>query len=117
DGSADGTETDPLKARAVDLYRARIVGWFSSRFRVTGSGLSEEELLRYRVGATVEITSGRTVGGYTLTPSRNAAFHAAARAALDSAKGQNLPPPPDNYPDIVQSRIHLTFVCKEHRCD
>jgi hypothetical protein len=117
DGSAEGTETDPLKARAVDLYRARIVAWFSGRFRVTGSGLPAEELLKYRVGATVEISADRTVAGYTLTPSGNATFDAAARAALDGARGQSLPPPPDNYPDIVQSRIHLTFVCKEHRCD
>ena len=117
DGVADGTETDPLKARAVDLYRARIVGWFSGRFRVTGSGLSAEDLLKYRVSATVEIGADRAVGGYVLTPSGSAAFDAAARAALDGAKGQTLPPPPDNYPDIVQSRIRLTFVCKEHRCD
>ncbi|MFO0593056.1 MAG: TonB C-terminal domain-containing protein [Polyangiaceae bacterium] len=117
DGVAEGTETDPLKARAVDLYRARIVGWFAGRFRVSNSGLSAEDLLKYKVGATVEISADRTVGGYTLSPSGNAAFDAAAKAALDGAKGQSLPPPPDNYPDIVQSRIRLTFVCKEHRCD
>jgi hypothetical protein len=117
DGVAEGTETDPLKARAVDLYRARIVSWFSSRFRVSGSGLADEELSKFRVGATVEIGSDRTVSGYSLSPSGNAAFDAAARTALDGAKGQSLPPPPENYPDIVQSRIHLTFVCKEHRCD
>ena len=40
----EGTETDPLKARAVDLYRAKIAGWFSSRFRVTGSGLDKAEM-------------------------------------------------------------------------
>lgn len=117
DGVAEGTETDPLKARAVDLYRARIVGWFSGRFRVTGSGLSAEDLLKYRVSVTVDIGADRAVGSYVLTPSGNAAFDAAAKAALDSAKGQTLPPPPDNYPDVVQSRIRLTFVCKEHRCD
>ena len=117
DGVAEGTETDPLKARAVDLYRARIVAWFSGRFRVSGSGLSAEDLLKYKVGATVEIGADRTVSGYTLSPSGNAAFDAAAKSALDGAKGQSLPPPPDNYPDIVQSRIRLTFVCKEHRCD
>lgn len=117
DGVADGTETDPLKARAVDLYRARIVAWFSGRFKVSGSGLSADELVKYRVGATVDIGSDRAVTGYSITPSGNGTFDAAARAALDSAKGQSLPPPPENYPDIVQSRIHLTFVCKEHRCD
>jgi hypothetical protein len=117
DGVADGTETDPLKARAVDLYRARIVAWFSGRFRVKGSGLAEDALLQYRVSATVDIGADRTVGSFSLIPSGNAAFDAAARSALESTRGQSLPPPPENYPDIVQSRIHLTFVCKEHRCD
>lgn len=117
DGVAEGTETDPLKARAVDLYRARIVAWFSGRFRVTGSGLPPEELVKPRVGATVSIGPDRAVTGYSLRPSGNATFDAAARAALESAKGQALPPPPENYPDIVQSQIQLTFVCKEHRCD
>lgn len=39
------------------------------------------------------------------------------RAALESAKGNQIPPPPENYPDVVQPAIHLTFVCKENRCD
>lgn len=117
DGVAGGTETDPLKARAVDLYRARLIAWFAAKFRVSGSGLPQEELVKYRVGATVDIDAGRAVAGYSLSSSGNATFDAAARAALESAKGQSLPPPPDDYPDVVQSRISLTFVCKEHRCD
>lgn len=117
DGARDGTETDPLKARAVDLYRARIVAWFSGRFRVTGSGLSPEELVKHRVSATVEIGPDRAVTGFSISASGSGVFDAAARAALEGAKGHALPPPPDNYPDIVQSKIHLTFVCKEHRCD
>lgn len=117
DGVKEGTETDPLKARAVDLYRARIAAWFSGRFRVSGSGLSPEELLKYRVPASVELTLDRRVASYSITPSGNAAFDAAARAALEGAKGESLPPPPDNYPDTIQRRINLTFVCKEHRCD
>jgi hypothetical protein len=117
DGVKEGTETDPLKARAVDLYRQRIIGWFASRFRVSGSGLSAAELAKYRVGASVELSSDRRVTGYSITPSGNAAFDAAARAALEGSKGNQIPPPPENYPDVVQSAIHLTFVCRENRCD
>ncbi len=117
DGVKEGTETDPLKARAVDLYRAKIAGWFSSRFRVSGSGLGKEELTKYRVSATVSLGADRTVSGYTLKPSGNAAFDAAARSALESAKGQQIPPPPENYPDVAQSQINVTFVCRENRCD
>lgn len=117
DGVREGTELDPLKARAVDLYRAKIAAWFSGRFRVSGSGLASEELVRYRVSATVEIGPDRSVVGYQLHPSGHPAFDAAARAALESSRGQSLPPPPESYPDVVQSRINVTFVCREHRCD
>lgn len=117
DGVKEGTETDPLKARAVDLYRAKIAGWFSGRFRVSGSGMAQAELTHYRVAASVEIGADRTVTGYTIVPSGNPVFDAAARASLESARGKPLPPPPENYPDVVQSRINVTFVCRENRCD
>ncbi len=117
DGVKEGTETDPLKARAVDLYRSRIIGWFSGRFRVSGSGLPQEELGKYRVGASVQLSPDRRVTSYTITPSGNAAFDAAAKATLEGVKGETIPPPPENYPDTVQSQINLTFVCRENRCD
>jgi TonB C terminal len=117
DGVAGGTEMDPLKARAVDLYRAKIAAWFSSRFRVTGSGLAQADLLKYRVSAHVTLGPDRTVASYTLAPSGNAAFDGAARAALEGARGQPLPPPPENYPDVAQTQINVTFVCRENRCD
>lgn len=116
DGVKEGTETDPLKARAVDLYRARIAGWFSSRFRVSGSGLPQEELVKLRVLASVQLADRRVVS-YTITPSGNAAFDAAARSMLEGAKGAEIPPPPENYPDTVQNQISLTLVCRENRCD
>jgi hypothetical protein len=117
DGVKEGTETDPLKARAVDLYRARIIGWFSRRFRVSGSGMAPEELTKYRVSATVELSNDRQVIGYSIVPSGNSVFDAAAKAALEGARGESLPQPPENYPDAVQRSISLTFVCKEKRCD
>lgn len=117
DGVKEGTETDPLKARAVDLYRARLAGWFSSRFRVSGSGLAAEEIVKPKVRAVVQIGPDRGVQGYTLTPSGNATFDSAARSMLDSAKGQTLPPPPENYPDVVQTQISITLVCRPNQCD
>lgn len=117
DGVKEGTEVDPLKARAVDLYRAKIAAWFSSRFRVSGSGLPKEQITKIRVSATVSVSPDRTVSSFNVSPSGNAAFDAAARSALESARGQSLPPPPENYPDVAQSQIHVTFVCRENRCD
>jgi hypothetical protein len=116
-GVREGTETDPLKARAISQYRARLIGWFSSRFRVSGSGMSADELTRVRVSATVRISSDRVVLGYSIVPSGNSAFDAAARSTLEGTKGQQLPPPPENYPEAVQNQISLTFVCKPSTCD
>lgn len=117
DGVKEGTETDPLKARAVDLYRQRLIAWFSSRFSVHGSGLPQDELVKLRCGATVQLSADRRVTSYSLSPSGNATFDAAAKTVLESAKNESLPPPPENYPDTVQSSLSLTFVCKENRCD
>ncbi|UQA61804.1 TonB C-terminal domain-containing protein [Polyangium aurulentum] len=117
DGVADGTETDPLKGRAVDIYRDKIRSWFSRRFRVSGTGLSADEITKFRVAASVTLSGGRQVVGYSIVPSGNEAFDAAARSALEGAKGQEIPPPPENYPDIVQTQISLTFTCTPQRCD
>ena len=48
---------------------------------------------------------------------KNARYGAVARQTLESVKGQEIPPPPENYPDVVQKTIQVTFVCKEGRCD
>ncbi|HZF48815.1 MAG TPA: energy transducer TonB [Polyangiaceae bacterium] len=117
EGSPEGTEADPLKARAVDLYRSRIIAWFSGRFRVSGSGLPREELERLRVTAIVTISSDRRIVSYAITPSGSAPFDAAARAALESTVGSSIPAPPESYPGIVQTSIHVTFVCRRDQCD
>jgi hypothetical protein len=117
DGAKDGKETDPLKARAVDIYRDKIRGWFIRRFRVSGSGLSPEDIGKYRVSASVTLSNGRSVAGFSIVPCGQAAFDNAARAALEGAKGEELPPPPENYPDIIQTQISLTFTCTPERCD
>lgn len=116
-GVDGGTETDPLKARVVDLYRARVIGWFSSRFRVRGTGLGRDALAALRASASVSVSADLRVAGYTLTPSGNVAFDAAARAALEAAKGERIPPPPEQYPDVLRGHVSLSFVCTEALCD
>ncbi len=116
-GDEKGTEKDPLKARAIDQYRARVSSFFSSRFRVAGSGLPEETLASTRVGGTVTL-SGTTVTGFTISPSGNPAFDAAATQALSSTVGSSIPPPPENYPDLgVGSSFSVSFYCGKGRCD
>jgi len=116
DGVVGGTEMDPLKARAIDLYRARIAGFFTSGFALHGTGLSQEQLQALAASASVQL-SGLTVASFSLNPSGNAQFDAAARAALQGKVGQQIPPPPENYPDAMQNQISLTFVCRSNRCD
>jgi outer membrane biosynthesis protein TonB len=84
---------------------------------VHGSGLTREQLLALHGQATVTVGPDQQVTGFSLTPSGNAAFDAAARAALEAARGQSLPPPPENYPDVAQHQISVTFVCRGNRCD
>jgi hypothetical protein len=124
DTDAGGTGGDPegdpegeLAANAVALYRDRLSRWLSARFRVSGSGLSREELRRTRARAVLRIGIDGTVVGYEVIPSGNAAFDEGARAALESVRGEPVPTPPDHYPGALQSEIKVTFVCKESQCD
>ncbi len=116
-GTIGGTETDPLKARAISQYRGRVVGWLTARFGVHGTGLSQEELKALKVSATVQIGGDRSVLSYSIQSSGNAAFDAAAKRALDSVVGTSIPQPPEAYPDIVKSQIQVTFVCTKGQCD
>lgn len=106
DGVKEGTETDPLKARAVSLYLAKIIGWFNARFRPPVGEIPCEELKKLSAGVAVNVGGDRTVSSYTVSsPSGNAVFDAKVRATMDSLIGQQLPPPPPLYPDILQSTV------------
>lgn len=115
-GSKDGTEIDPLKGRAVDQYRQRLSSFLSAGFIVTGSGLPDEELTKIRVNGSVQL-SGLTVTGFTLSPSGNATFDARATQTLQSKVGQQVPPPPENYPDILQGSVSVSFGCPPNKCN
>ena len=88
DGVKEGTEADPLKARAVSQYYGKLQGWFNARFRPPSEGAPCAELKK--LGASVVVTVGgdRSVAGYSLVkPSGNSDFDARVRAMLDGAKG------------------------------
>lgn len=108
---------DPLLDRAIAFYRARLVAWFAARFRVTGSGLSPEQLAKYRVRARIEIGEDLRIVDYKVLSSDHPTFEKAARTTLDGLRGETLPPPPENYPGAVQRQLTVSFTCTEDACD
>lgn len=118
DGSAEGTETDPLKARAVDLYRSKILSWFNARFRPPVDQIPCEELKELAASVNVQVGADRTVAGYTITrPSGNPIFDAKVRSTMDSLIGQELPPPPPLYPDILGTFVQPRLSGSGAKCD
>jgi hypothetical protein len=116
-GTEDGSDEAALQQLAVRLYRIKLIGWVRQYFRLRGSGLSTDKLAQLRVKGQVQVGQDRRVVGYQMTPSGEPAFDAAARAALQAVTGEQLPPPPPNYPGLVQSVIHVTFSCAKDSCD
>ena len=120
DGVKDGTEADPLKARAVSAYRARLAAWFNARFHPPEAPADKaacEEMKKLSASAVVNVSGDRNVGGYSLTrPSGNAAFDERVRAALDGARGEALPPPPPLYPDILNESLPVRLTGQYIAC-
>lgn len=118
DGVKEGTEADPLKARAVSAYYGKLQGWFNARFRPPSEGAPCAELKK--LGASVVVTVGgdRSVAGYSLVkPSGNSEFDARVRTMLDGAKGEQLPPPPPLYPDILGQSLPLRLTGQNVKCN
>jgi hypothetical protein len=120
DGVKEGTETDPLKARAVSQYLGKIAAWFNARFRPPAA--SEElpcDVLK-KLGSSVSVSVGpdRRITGYSVTrPSGNAAFDERVKSTMDRVIGEELPPPPPLYPDIVGTSVFPRFSGGSAQCD
>lgn len=118
DGVEEGTETDPLKARAVNLYIRKITSWFNVRFRPPTGEIACEELKTLSAGVTAHVGSDRTVTGFSITsPSGNPIFDAKVNATMQGTIGQQLPPPPPLYPDILQSSVFPRLSGAKAKCD
>lgn len=120
DGVEEGTETDPLKARAVSAYLGKILGWFNVRFRPPEptAELPCDVLKKLSSGVAVSVGPDRRVTGYTITsPSGNAAFDERVKSTMDRVVGEELPPPPPLYPDILGSTVNPRFSGRSAQCD
>jgi hypothetical protein len=112
-GAVGGTETDPLKARAADAYRAQLMRWFMEHFHIRGK-LPFDQLKSLHSATTVTITADRKVGGFTVDrPSGDPTFDGEVRSTLSQiqSSGVELPAPPPMYPDILRSTLPVNFAC------
>ncbi len=118
DGVKEGTEADPLKARAVSQYQAKLVAWFNARFKSPSKEeIPCEELTKLRSSFTANIGGDRTVAGFsTRKQSGNAVFDQRAQSTMQGAVGAELPPPPPLYPDILGSSLPITFSGRDNEC-
>lgn len=118
DGVKQGTETDPLKARAANLYAAKLIGWFQVRFHPP-TDIACDVVHGLTATAAITVSGERTITGYTISrASSNAVFDAKVKATLDALVGQELPPPPPLYPDLSPgTTLHPTLSGKNAQCD
>ncbi|HEX7452145.1 MAG TPA: TonB C-terminal domain-containing protein [Polyangiaceae bacterium] len=117
DGVKEGTETDPLKARAANLYANKLIGWFQIRFQ-RPTGMPCEVVHALSAGAQITVGPDRTIVSFSFSrPSGNADFDAKVKASLEAEVGQELPPPPPLYPDLKpQAVLTPTFSGKDAPC-
>jgi hypothetical protein len=116
-GAANGTETDPLKARAADRYRGQLASWFAAHFRIRGK-LPFDKLKTLHASANISISADRRVTGFALDhPSGDETFDAEVRSSIAQiqASGVELPAPPPNYPDILHETLRVGFECTVQR--
>jgi hypothetical protein len=117
DGVKEGTETDPLKARAANLYAGKLIGWFQIRFQPP-AGMPCEVVHALSASAQITVGADRSITSFTFSrPSGNADFDAKVKASLEAEVGQELPPPPPLYPDLKPSSVLTpTFSGKNAPC-
>jgi outer membrane biosynthesis protein TonB len=117
DGVEEGTEKDPLKARAVDLYRVKLTNWFKQGFSPPLDQIDCAVLKDLRVAVHAQVAPDGTVQSYELVSSGNPVFDARVKQVMDFRVGQKVPPPPPNYPDILDAVVHPTFQGKNEKCN
>src|SRR6188474_396932 len=85
DGVKEGTEADPLKARAVSAYQGKLSAWFNARFRPPQpeDKAACEAVKKMSASAVISVSGERTVAGFSISrPSGNAEFDARVQSTL-----------------------------------
>ncbi len=119
-GAANGTETDPLKARAADMYRAQLAEWFAARFPIAGK-IPFDKLKTLQAVVSVTVTDDRKVGSFSVgKPSGDPTFDEEVRATLAriQSSGVELPAPPPMYPEMLGKTQSFKLHCNDpKRCE
>ncbi len=102
---------DPKKRNAARRYLGRVVSWFTSRFHAACQNLTPEERAKFRAVASVTLGADGTVLSFSLSKSGNPEIDGAAERAMQSAQGQQVPPPPEDFPELRPNSTNVTFVC------
>ncbi len=116
-GAANGTETDPLKARAADLYKAQLAAWFQAHFQIAGK-IPFDKLKTLHSLVSITVTADRKVGTFSVEkPSGDATFDGEVRATLEriASSGVELPAPPPMYPEMLGKSQTFRLSCSEKR--
>jgi hypothetical protein len=109
-GSKYGTETDPLKARAAGQYHDRILRFLKQGFSCPN--VPDDIKKTCRPSASVAIGGDGTVTSFSFNPCGNEAIDGAARSAISSKVGQQIPPPPEKYKDLRPNSFSVAYVCR-----
>jgi hypothetical protein len=113
EGSKDGTETDPLKARAIAEYRANLTAWFLGHFSYCRSQ-PIQMVQGLKATAVVQIDRDqRKVTSFAITkPAGDPGFDGAVSLTLRHIQSSEiLPAPPPLYPDLMPRSLPLSFQC------
>ena len=115
---ANGTETDPLKARAADMYRAQLASWFANRFHIRGK-------IPFDKLKTLHASRGRDHharphGRRLLRHAAERRPHLRRRGAGDArthpvAAAPSSPPRRPMYPDMLGQSLPVGFSCTIQR--
>jgi hypothetical protein len=116
DGVEEGKEKDPLKARAVDTYRAKLISWFTRGFALSLAELDCATLAGLSSDVEVRVGQDRAVIRYKAASSGNPSFDERVRRALDAHVGELVPPPPPNYADLLGPTVLLKFSGEIEKC-
>jgi len=108
-GSKKGNTTDRLLARAATQYNGRLAAFFRAGFRCPQL---PEGAKKCSPTGSVTISSGLVVTSASFNACGVPEIDSAAQAVLMSKKGQQVPPPPAEYPQLQQAGHTIVYQCK-----